>query len=312
MSRPWGKSKGRDGGKDSRHKGKHDRGARRKEGGELPPHVFDMKGESRDMAWEEGSEQNEGEDDIDGEGEQDDGLVHREQLSVNLCMWEFGQNDPKRDSGSKLHRLGYAKLLRIGQSFPGIVLSSEATTYASPADAELVSNFGISGINCSWNRLEEIPFGSLGKGRNQRILPLLFAANSVNYGRPFKMNTAEAMAACLYITGFKDDARIMLSSFGYGPEFLRLNHDALEAYSNCRTSEEVRLIHQGFLDAAAEKKKLKEEKKERDRTQDNGAYGGSYLNEDDYPPIPTEEEEDYEEEEEEGEGGEGEVGGGDL
>ena len=71
----------------------------------------------------------------------------------------------------------------------------------------------------------------MGKGRNQRILPLLFAANSVNYGRPFKMNTAEAMAATLYIAGFKQDAHTLLSSFPYGKEFLRLNFDALEAYA---------------------------------------------------------------------------------
>ena len=32
-------------------------------------------------------------------------------ISIGLFMWEFGQNDPKRDSGSKLKRLGYAKLL---------------------------------------------------------------------------------------------------------------------------------------------------------------------------------------------------------
>lgn len=32
-------------------------------------------------------------------------------IDIGLYMWEFGQNDPKRDSGSKLKRLGYAKLL---------------------------------------------------------------------------------------------------------------------------------------------------------------------------------------------------------
>jgi pre-rRNA-processing protein TSR3 len=56
------------------------------------------------------------------------------------------------DSGSKLCRLGLATTLKIGQTFPGIVLSSEAPTYASPADYELVEKHGISGINCSWNR----------------------------------------------------------------------------------------------------------------------------------------------------------------
>lgn len=83
-------------------------------------------------------------------------------------------------------------------------------------------------IICHIYRLDEIPFGQMGKGRNQRILPLLFAANSVNYGRPFKMNTAEAFAACLYISGFKNDAITVMSNFSYGDEFLRLNKDELD------------------------------------------------------------------------------------
>jgi pre-rRNA-processing protein TSR3 len=137
-------------------------------------------------------------------------------IRVPLWMWEFGQNDPKRDSGSKLQRLGLAKTLKLGKSFPGVVLSSEATCIISPADADIVLQHGIAGINCSWNRLNEIPFGSMGKGRHHRVLPFLVAANPVNYGRPYKMNTAEAMAACMYIAGFKEDALQMMEPFSYG------------------------------------------------------------------------------------------------
>ena len=52
-----------------------------------------------------------------------------------------------------------------------------------------------------YNRLDEIPFDKMGKKRNHRYLPFLCAANPVNYGKPYKMNTAEATAACLYIAG---------------------------------------------------------------------------------------------------------------
>lgn len=57
-----------------------------------------------------------------------------------------------RDSGMKLCRLGYAKALRPGKPFSGIVLSAEATKTISPDDADILLGNGIAGINCSWNR----------------------------------------------------------------------------------------------------------------------------------------------------------------
>jgi pre-rRNA-processing protein TSR3 len=59
---------------------------------------------------------------------------------------------PRRDSGSKMRRMGLAGALKIGQSFPGVVLSSEATIHVSREDAEIIRTYGIAGINCSWNR----------------------------------------------------------------------------------------------------------------------------------------------------------------
>jgi len=236
-------------------------------------------------------------DDIDDDVDVDTDKRHVVKMNVTVAMWEFGQNDAKRDSGSKLCRLGYARKLKIGQSFPGIVLSSEAKAVVSPADAAIVESFGVSGINCSWNRLDEIPFGSMGRGKNQRLLPLLFAANTVNYGRPFKMNTAEALAACLYITGFKEEARTLLGPFSYGPEFLRLNYEALERYSACKDAAAVDAVQQEYMRASELKAQQKELKKSQERSQ----YGG-YIDESDMPPAydddDEEEEEEYEYEEE--------------
>ena len=183
-----------------------------------------------------------------------------------------------------MRKLGLAKSLKIGQTFKGVVLSSEAKIYISPADVELVEQYGVAGINCSWNRLEEIPFSQMGKGRNQRLLPLLFAANSVNYGRPYKMNTAEAMAACLYIVGFKEDALTMLESFGYGKEFLRLNYDALEIYSNCTNSEDIVAAQEAMSREADIKKAEKEERLEQQRQTREDNIGG-YMDDMDLPPT---------------------------
>mmetsp|Transcript_12209 Transcript_12209/g.18456 ORF Transcript_12209/g.18456 Transcript_12209/m.18456 type:complete len:272 (+) Transcript_12209:33-848(+) len=229
--------------------------------------------------------------DNEGTGGDNEGEM-KQSFPLGLYMWEFGQNDPKRDSGSKLRRLGYAKLLRVGQTFQGVVLSSEAKEYVSPADRDIVQNFGVAGINCSWNRLDEIPFDSMGKGRNQRLLPLLVAANSVNYGRPHKLNTAEAMCACLYITGFREEAAMMMEPFGYGEEFLALNVEALEAYASCESSTDVQRIQQGYMDSAAAHHKEKEQR--RDRHREGCMIDDSYMGDMDLPPMDSDSDGYYE------------------
>ena len=83
-------------------------------------------------------------------------------MTSSVYMWEFGQNDAKRDSGSKLCRLGYASTLRFNSSFNGIVLSSEGKSIISPADLDIIQQYGVAGINCSWNKIDGIPFEKLG------------------------------------------------------------------------------------------------------------------------------------------------------
>jgi pre-rRNA-processing protein TSR3 len=151
----------------------------------------------------------------------------------------------------------------------------------------------------------------MGKGRNQRILPLLVAANTVNYGKPFKMNTAEAIAGCLYITGFKEAAESLMSPFSYGPEFLRLNHEALEAYSACSSAEEVLAVQEGFVRASEQwqrERDLGKQERERNLASSNGM--GGYMDDMDLPPTYSDDEyEEYEdgqgEKEEEEDGVEG-------
>lgn len=103
---------------------------------------------------------------------------------------------------------------------------------------EIVETIGISVIDCSWAKVQELPYKQLRSG-SHRLLPFLVAANSVNYGRPHKLSCAEAIAATLYIVGLKDEARQILEEFSWGLEFLKINMDCLEAYAACESSADV-------------------------------------------------------------------------
>jgi pre-rRNA-processing protein TSR3 len=94
-----------------------------------------------------------------------------------------------------------------------------AKTTISPADRELLEQYGSAVVECSWARVKEVPFSKIGGkcerlckfvnlGRDQvqnivssSAVPYLVAANSVNYGKPWRLNCAEALAASFYICG---------------------------------------------------------------------------------------------------------------
>ena len=212
-----------------------------------------MREKATPPSWEGGEEEPALWDSLEGgdaENDYDGEKPARTMCRTRVGLFEFGQNDAKRDSGSKLVRLGLVESLRIGRPFNGVVLSANAPTVLSGGDAELMAAHGIAGINCSWNRLEEIPFGKLGKARNHRTLPFMVAANQVNYGKAFKMNTAEALAAALVIVGARDDAEALLEPLSYGAEFLRLNDTAFDAYAAALDSDGVRAAEAAFLEEA--------------------------------------------------------------
>ncbi|KAL3320348.1 ribosome biogenesis protein tsr3 [Cichlidogyrus casuarinus] len=169
--------------------------------------------------------------------------THDSEYKVKLAMWDLLQCDPKRCSGRKLARFGLLKCLRVNERFPGIVLSPVATEYLNPEkDKEIIASSGLAVIDCSWAQIESTQFSKL-KYTHGRLVPYLFAANPVNYGRPFKLNCVEALAACLYIFNYEDQASEILSKFVYGDSFVHLNEELLNEYQQCDTKEELLAIH---------------------------------------------------------------------
>ncbi|KAK0566085.1 ribosome biogenesis protein tsr3 [Tilletia horrida] len=191
----------------------------------------------------------EGEDDE----EEDEDAILAAQLRLPLAQWDFGHCDPKRCSGKKLARLGLIRELRVGQRFRGIVLTPNATQTLSPADTPILAEHGLAVVECSWARLDEVPFGKI-KSPHERLLPHLVATNPVNYGKSMKLNCVEALAAALFLTSHDALAHHLLSKFGWGPQFPLVNSGLLERYRACTSPDQVLAVAQELLHDEAERK----------------------------------------------------------
>lgn len=176
-----------------------------------------------------------------------------EEESFQVAMWDFNQCDPKKCSGRKLARCGMIKTIKIKQKFPGLVLTPTGQRCVSPSDRDTIKEKGIAVVDFSWAKIDETPLSQLKVG-HARLLPFLIAANPINYGKPCQLNCVEALAAAMYITGFKKTAKEYLSKFSWGHSFLELNDELLDSYSECKNSSEVIAVQQEFIKNAQQEK----------------------------------------------------------
>jgi pre-rRNA-processing protein TSR3 len=118
-----------------------------------------------------------------------------------------------------------------------IVLNPFGEIAFSPADRQRIQNFGLAALDCSWEHAQKV-LSTHVKGTS-RCLPILIAGNPTNYAKATKLSTVEALAGALYIAGFRDEAKKLLSIFTWGHTFLELNADLLETYAAAKDSAEI-------------------------------------------------------------------------
>ncbi|KAF5323273.1 hypothetical protein D9619_013474 [Psilocybe cf. subviscida] len=159
-------------------------------------------------------------------------------IPVPVAMWDFDHCDPKRCSGKKLARLGLITELRVGSRFRGVVVSPKGTVPVSPADKDIIAAAGLAVVECSWARLDDVPFNKIASP-HERLLPYLLATNPTNYGKPWRLNCVEALAAAFYIAGFEDYGHTLLAGFGWGAAFWDVNKPFLKKYQACTSAAEV-------------------------------------------------------------------------
>lgn len=196
-----------------------------------------------------------------------------------------GDDDPEKCTARKLARHDAVELHRSDRATPfGVVLNPHAERALSPADAptdstatpndatvtpndstvrsgDAADTRGTSGadgrtatsadgdvlvaLDCSWESADEARFSLPG---DHRALPYLVAANPVNFGKPFRLTTVEALAAGLTILGDREHAEELLGLFTWGETFLELNAEPLARYADCADSGEVVAVQQEYLD----------------------------------------------------------------
>lgn len=218
--------------------------------------------------------------------------------SYKAACWDLGHCDAKRCSGKRLMRLGMMRELHVGQKFPGVVVSPKAKRIISKEDKDLLEQYGAAVVEASWKRIDEVPFGRIG-GKCERLLPYLVAANPTNYGKPWRLNCVEALAACYYICGHPEWAESILSTFSYGEAFLEINSALLKRYMACENEEEIKTAEKVWLEKI--EREWNDSRAEKEDGAEEDEWAGGNMNR---MPIDEsdEEEDDDDEDGEEDEG----------
>lgn len=176
-----------------------------------------------------------------------DNTSGRAKPPFKAACWDLGHCDPKRCSGKKLMRAGLMRDLHLGQRHNGVIITPNGKHTISPADRPLLDTYGAAVVECSWARTAEVQWNKVG-GKCERLLPYLVAANTVNYGKPWRLNCAEALAAAFAICGHLDWAEIVLEPFRYGKAFLEINAQLLRRYAACENEEGVKRAQEEWME----------------------------------------------------------------
>lgn len=168
-------------------------------------------------------------------------------MALRLFVYHLGQDDPRKCTALKLGRFGLVRIIRRIRDIPlgSVVLDPFSEVAFSPLDRVRVVKRGLVAVDCSWVKAEAV-FRLRLRGVS-RCLPFLVAGNPVNFGKPSKLSTVEALASALYIVGFREEAEVLLSKFKWGFSFLELNLARLVAYAGAENSREVVELQKGFM-----------------------------------------------------------------
>ena len=164
-------------------------------------------------------------------------------MRVQVLMYR--QDDPSKCTAAKLVKFGLAESVRFIR-LNTLLLDPFCKVVLSNDDSSLIKS--ICALDCSWEKAT----GTLLKGKAlkngiSRRLPALLAGNPINYCKLSKLTTAEALAASLFILGWKNQSERILDKFKWGHTFIELNSQILNDYSNALNATEIVEIEKEYF-----------------------------------------------------------------
>lgn len=167
---------------------------------------------------------------------------------MKVVVYHTNEDDPKKCTARKLERMGLVKLVEQVRRLPhgAVLLDPFAEKALSREDLPAANDNGLAGLDCSWETAVSA-FDHARRRAEPRALPYLVAANPVNFGKPTKLSTLEALVASLWIFGEKEQAHAMMSAYNWGIRFLEVNQEPLDAYAACETSGDVVRVMREFI-----------------------------------------------------------------
>lgn len=147
----------------------------------------------------------------------------------------MNQDDPKKSTMKKLERYGIAIKIPVNKIHNKLYLTPYSNNFLLNSCKESFHEHGIVVIDGSWNRINTIENF---KEKNGKKLPLLLPVNPVNYGKPGKLSSLEALAAALYIMDSRELAELVVSKYSWSQNFIKTNMEPLNDYAKCKSNED--------------------------------------------------------------------------
>lgn len=170
----------------------------------------------------------------------------KENSDIKLHLYYASQCNPKKCTGKRLAKFNMVHLYENIEKTPRYAVLLDPTSEKAVSKEDNTEQ-GIVVMDCTWTHAEEMFHMISSKNVQKRSLPYLVAANPVNFGRPYRLTSAEAFASALYIYGKKNQAEEIMSKFNWGPVFLEMNKEPLEEYSSAKSSKEIIEIQKMYM-----------------------------------------------------------------